>query len=327
MGAKRIEKLTKEHRASFTEWVDRWTAIGRSTEPMDRERAAAGVASAYKAAGLSAPTIFWAGSPMSGAIMRDMIVSVLQDRATNSVLDDDAWRGVADAVRAKMQNGVALSMPASWQKECIWGCHDAGWLGFYDWFAHHGLADICAPLYGLTEVARSAGWWWAHRSFAVVSDRPSVLHDELIGPHRRRLHNPNGPSVTYRDGWSCWHWHGLSVPRWVIEEPTIERIMAEANVEVRRAAIESLGWDHLLDHMVLVDHDDDPHRGDLYNPPAIWAADNDAAVRVLIVRNGTPAPDGSWPQYGLTVPAEVSSVAQAQDWLAGVDGLVLARRT
>jgi hypothetical protein len=191
----------------------------------------------------------------------------------------------------------------------------------------YGLADICAPLHGLTEVAQSAGWWWAHRGFAVVSDRPATLHDEPFGS-RRRLHNPHGPSVTYRDGWSCWHWRGLSVPRWVIEEPTVERIMTEPNVEVRRAAIESYGWDRLLDHMTLVDHDDDPHRGDLYDPPAIWIdSDRPAPIRVLIVRNGTPAPDGSWPLYGLTVPAVVDTVSRAQDWLAGVDGLVLARRT
>ena len=47
-----IPGLTDEHRASFGEWVDKWTAIGRCTDPADRARAEGGVAEAYRAAGM-----------------------------------------------------------------------------------------------------------------------------------------------------------------------------------------------------------------------------------------------------------------------------------
>ena len=35
-------------------------------------------------------------------------------------------------------------------------------------------------------------------------------------------------------------------PGWVIAAPSVEAITAEENVEVRRCAIESLGWDRFI---------------------------------------------------------------------------------
>jgi len=37
------------------------------------------------------------------------------------------------------------------------------------------------------------------------------------------------------------------VPDWVITSPTIDRIKEENNVEVRRCAIERIGWDPYID--------------------------------------------------------------------------------
>jgi hypothetical protein len=156
--------------------------------------------------------------------------------------------GVRAGVRAGVGAGVGAGVRAGWWREILFGAHDAAWVSYYDWFCHHGLADICAPLDGLTLLAQSAGWCWVHHGFAIVTDRPVTLHDELIAgtTYRRRLHNASGPSVTYTDGWSLWHWHGLPVPRWVIESPTVEAIAKESNAEVRRAAIESYGWDRYI---------------------------------------------------------------------------------
>jgi hypothetical protein len=48
--------------------------------------------------------------------------------------------------------------------------------------------------------------------------------------------------VVFPDGWAVHSWHGTRVPSWVIDGPTVERIAAERNVEVRRCAIERIGW-------------------------------------------------------------------------------------
>ena len=43
MSQTKIESLTPEQEARFDEFVDKWTAIGLSTEPADRPRAEAAI--------------------------------------------------------------------------------------------------------------------------------------------------------------------------------------------------------------------------------------------------------------------------------------------
>lgn len=295
-----IEQLTDEHRASFDSYVDKWTAIGRSTEPMDRDRAAAALADAYKAADLDPPAeIHYALSPLAGVKLRNEIL------ASHGVTETPAWHS-----------------------NVVYGCHDVAWMAFYDWFGDHGLAEQVAPLRGMMELSKSAGWCWLYRGFAVVTDRPSSIQDGLIGERRRRCHcAEKRPSVEYRDGWKLWHWHGLAVPEWVVMDPTPERIWAERNDEIRRCAIESLGLDRWVEEagLELIAADPDPHVGTLYDCPDIY----EEPVKVLVVRNGTPDVDGTWPTYGRTVPATVRSPHEAQAWLAGVpaEAYDLARRT
>jgi hypothetical protein len=98
----------------------------------------------------------------------------------------------------------------------------------------------------------SACWWYAHRDFVIVSERPTVIHREITDPSRprgwgsHRLHSEDGPAVGFRDGWGVWAWHGTRVPQRVIEQPemlTIQQITAEENAEIRRVMIERMGWE------------------------------------------------------------------------------------
>jgi hypothetical protein len=206
----------------------------------------------------------------------------------------------------------------------VYGCHDAGWLSFYDWFGRHGLADVCAPLAGLTALARSAGWTWLHRGFVVISDRPATLHDEIVIGRRRQLHNARGPSVTYRDGWSLHHWHGTLVPAWVIDNPSVEQIAAEKNTEIRRCAIESLGWPTYLQALNVqpISVEDDPgnpgHQLALYDVPD---ADRlfGGHVRLLVMDNASRDRDGSRRTFGETVPGHLTSAVDAAAWQFDTD--------
>jgi hypothetical protein len=114
------------------------------------------------------------------------------------------------------------------------------WLALYDFLARGcGLAEPAAAS-GLMEVARSAGWWWPYRSAVVLSERPLRLHRDQAG----LLHGERGPALVYPDGWSIWAWHGVRVPRRVIEQPdglTHAHVVAEPDPEVRRVMIEVAG--------------------------------------------------------------------------------------
>jgi hypothetical protein len=175
------------------------------------------------------------------------------------------------------------------------------------------------------EASSAAGWWWPLRDFVMVADRPRVLRLEQAGPAGRRshrLHCDTGPALAWPDGWALYYWHGTPVPADLIERGWgVERIFAEDNVEIRRCAIERLGWDRFIaaaglrqvgpaapdpgnpgQSLVLYDL---PDR--LFRRPA----------RVLLCTNGTPERDGTRRRYGLLVPPDVNDPVAAAAWTYG----------
>jgi hypothetical protein len=99
-------------------------------------------------------------------------------------------------------------------------------------------------------LARSCGSWWPGNGTCVIAERPTTIHTEPspTATHGElRTHNAHGPAIEYADGRGVHVWHGTYVPRWVIDNPTAERIITERNVEIRRCAIEAIGWDTFID--------------------------------------------------------------------------------
>lgn len=96
-----------------------------------------------------------------------------------------------------------------------------------------------------------------------MAERPTTLHSEPI-PGRvhneHRLHHSESPALEFQDGDAVFVLHGTIVPDWVVRDPTAERIARERNVEIRRCAIERIGWDTYIDaaDLALVDQADDP---------------------------------------------------------------------
>jgi hypothetical protein len=181
--------------------------------------------------------------------------------------------------------------------------------------------------------AQSAGWWWPGLDFVVVSDRPAVVRTEPEGDLPGRLHCADGPAIVWRDGWRLYFWHGTRVPEWVVTNPTMAAVAAEPNVEVRRCAIEAMGWDTYITGagLRLVDTASDPGNAGcvlrLYDlPREVWGTPG----RVLLVTNGSAERDGTRRRYGLAVPAGTAGALEAAAWTYGLTGeqyTRLARRT
>lgn len=185
------------------------------------------------------------------------------------------------------------------------------------------------------DLVRSSGWWWAFDDCCVISDRPRTLSTEpatAAADSPRRLHRTDGPAVEFRDGTRVLAIHGTVVPEWVLTDPTVPRIMAESNVEVRRTAVEQMGWDVFVAdaELTLRDRRDDPGNPgsslELYDGPANWLRNS----RILLVVNGSRERDGTRRRYGLTVPAWIDSAIAAAGWTYGLSGdtyAELVRRT
>src|SRR5487761_502195 len=88
----------------------------------------------------------------------------------------------------------------NWYAGRIAGQHWAGWYSYFAAMAELGVKNLEPLLEGQCEVGKNAGWWWAYRGFAVVTDRPAVLCRDALG----RLHAEHGPAIAYRDGWGFW---------------------------------------------------------------------------------------------------------------------------
>jgi hypothetical protein len=178
-------------------------------------------------------------------------------------------------------------------------------------------------------VAQSCGWWWPREGVCVISERPIAVRTEVWGDDGEvRLHCADGPAVCYADGWDLYAWHGTQVPSWVVTDPSVHRIAREANVEVRRCAIEHIGWASYIDQagLRLVASAPDPG-----NPGSqLRLYDMRKETRVLLAVNGSVERDGRRRRYGLTVPGVFEDPIAAAGWTYGLSAeqySLLVRRT
>ena len=184
------------------------------------------------------------------------------------------------------------------------------------------------------EDAQGAGWWWPFKDFVMVCEPPVELHLEQVGPRgwgSHRLHCETGPAVRWSDGWGVYSWHGTNVPAWVIENPTVEKAMAERNTEIRRCALEAIGWGELEPHLgdpidVCADPGNAPHELKLYRLPDKLNSYGQP-INLLLMTNGSPDRSGSLRRYGETVPAQLTSAIAAASWQYGVDPSAYAQLT
>lgn len=164
---------------------------------------------------------------------------------------------------------------------------------------------VTAPL---VQVALAAGWWWPFRHVAVLAERPARARWDAAG----RLHADGAPAVRYPDGFAVWAWHGVRVPRLVIERPqrlTVGSILQEPDVEARRVMVERYGTGRFLrGGGAIREHVDD--WGTLWR---LELAGEEPLVMVEVI-NSTPEPDGSFTTYWLRVPPTVATARAAVAW-------------
>jgi len=348
--AEKITELTPEQEAALEPHRDMWLDIGLSTERANRTEAEAGAREAYTIAGLDQPeAVIWLDSPMEGAIGAWMLASSLAEEAAAgtiaiesrpsimSLTDTDCderypevwerimavigrdkdyptfsevWAGTTPSARNGAKSAIREQV-----RSAAYGQHDAGWLSFNDYFRVVVPVEGTEKVSGLIRVAKSCGWWWPFDRAIILTERPTALH---LDP-QQRLHNADGPAIEYADGFALYSWHGTRVPVEMIRgEWDTTRILQEPNAEVRRSAIERLGWDEFVVEAKLEQVGevmDDPGNPGctiaLYDVPAVIY---DEPVRVLICTNGTTERGGTRRKFGLTTPVECATPLEAAAW-------------
>ena len=204
--------------------------------------------------------------------------------------------------------------------------YEAYWMAFYQ----SGLQIAGLPasdrLDPLVRATSGMGWWWPQQGIAILTDRPTVIARD----GQARLHCEDGPALAYADGYSMWSWHGTRVSQDLIETGwDTTRILREENTEIRRCAIEHLGWGQFVRDAGLAqvgetvpDPGNPGHLLALYDVPERVYGDMD--VRVLLCTNGTVERDGTRRRFGLTVPADIPDPLSAAAWTFGLDATTYA---
>jgi len=188
-------------------------------------------------------------------------------------------------------------------------------LAFTDFCCRHlGIAlapDEREALEPIMTLARSTHAYACSERACFVFERPVFLKFDA----EWQLHADEAPCLSYSDGYEVYAWHGTLVPyHAILQEPTVEMIDAERNVEVRRVLISRFGEERfLLDGGAI--KEDCSDFGTLYRREF-----NNAEPLVMVaVRNHSPEPDGSHRVYYLRVPAFIHTARQAVAWTFDLD--------
>ena len=349
----RLSALTPDQRAAMDTHADLWIERGMSTEPADRARVEDGLRRCYEYAGIPwHGNVVWVGSPLVAALAGPIAASALRSgavrgavygavdgavsRAVRGAVDDAVYGAVDDAVSRAVRGAVDGAVDdavygavddavrGAWWKR-LGGMMWSGWVAYLTYYRDHARDTAGEQTWerlDAYEDAMSASWVHPWTTHAVISDRPSTIRLEQVGPRgwgSHRLHCADGPALQWRDGWALHYWHGVRVPADLIESGwDVDRILSEPNTEIRRCAIERMGWPHFVEaaKLKMVGHEcADPgnpgHTLALYDVPSRIYGE---PVRLLLCDNATPERDGTRRRFGLTVPASIADPIHAAAW-------------
>ena len=257
-----IAEPTPEQEAKLPAYRDKWMKIGTDTTPINQERARKVIYNLYENAGLARPNkIHFTSSPAAA-------IRLARELGAKDVSYDDFY----------------------------WGRHEAGNMGFYDFFLNEVKTPGIEKMQLLIDACKELGWTLFYDTDVIVSECPCEVHID----DQSRLHNVKGPAVRFTDGENAvYAVHGVRLPAYVIEQPekiTVHDIEHEPNAEVRRVKIDQYGQSrYITDSGATVVHKDD--FGTLFRKDI----PGDEPLMMVKVVNSTAEPDGTFKDYFIRV--------------------------
>jgi hypothetical protein len=223
-------------------------------------------------------------------------------------MGEGIWRAAAEAV------GRPLT---PWFRSSVWGV-----LSYSLWHAvsaYDQADDMADLLYfdtyyapnearALAQFSECVSGFWCGKTVALLVRHPMLLTFDEEG----RLHNATGPSVTFRDGWAIYAWHGVCVPERLITAPdelNRDDFFGAENVEARRIIQERMGA-RFVDEIGGRFIDGGTH-GVLYEVDL--PGDPEQVARYVQV-----ADPSTGHEYYLRVPPTIQTAEEAVAWTFGV---------
>jgi len=295
-----IKTIPKHVKAQFPEIIKQAIKDNLSCEPADRPTAERALRNIYRNIGYKHEIkIIWVESPIVGAVLASVI----------STFSDKDFKSDKTILKQKAISAVK-------NKQIKWELWRAGqfwisWNVFIDtllkFIPYNKIYDSNIEEYKL---AKSAGYYWAFEKLAIICERPKLIKLD----DQNRLHNPDGPSISYGPLFELYSWHGVTIPKeWILDKTflTAEIALKTVNIEQRRAACEILGWNKIVKGLKgkVIDKHPNPQVGELIEVH-IPDIGKEKFLRVLC---------GTGREFALPVPPEMKTALQAQAWTWGLN--------
>ncbi|MDB9511632.1 hypothetical protein PN499_10600 [Kamptonema animale CS-326] len=275
-----IDKLTLEQEALMVIYREKWKAIARSTEPIDRDKAADTVKAIYAALGQQEPKITFFDSPYAALKSISLLDSLpsfqgdSMDMALRKILDSyrrhlkgklfgKVWiffqTGFLREISDKLSSQIAeekITIPQISGLITLQQNRDLS--SRIDYFLS-GLSIYCQEnqykweLY--LSLAANCGWIYGFEEICYVCDRPRIMSLDS----EEQLHAEGVPAVQFADGFSVYAYHGVILPEKYgkvhPQQWRSEWLLSEDNGQLRRALIEGIGYERICQESAAVELD------------------------------------------------------------------------
>ncbi len=207
-----------------------------------------------------------------------------------------------------------LSSPAisCYLDDAVCTPYESGMYSFYSYLCGvAGAQELKELMDVFLQLAGCAGWVVPYENLCLVSDKPVRMECNPTG----ELHSLSGSALEFPDGFSVHAVDGIVVPDYVVTQPqkiTTRMIDHERNAAMRRILIKRYQGNFYDDCGAALAAED--RLGRLYRKRRLFDTDF-TFVRVL---NSTREPDGSYKEYVLRVPPEVTTPTEAIAWTFGM---------
>ena len=238
---KKIEKLTKKQEAQLEVYRDKWLAIGLSTEQPSFERTKEIIDNVY---------IHLLEKPIVPVVVLDnpydTWVAVCIHASERNQVGNQVWNQVENQVRNQVRDQKNL---LNFVYPYLDGNLMSGYFSFYDFCLNELKVDLDIKFKNIFNVYKDTSELsliYPFDDICFVCSKPI----EIYFNENKVLHNSNGASIKYKNGFELYHLNGVKVTKEIVkikpEKITVNMILQEQNVEVRRELLRKLGIDNFI---------------------------------------------------------------------------------
>ena len=254
---KKIEKLTKKQEAQLEVYKNKWISIGLSTEHPSFERTKEIIDNVYvhllqktvvPVVVLDNPYDTW---------ISVCIYAFEENQVRNQVENqvwDQVWNQVENQVRNQVWNQVGNQVRD--QKDLmdfiypyIEGNFISGYFAFYDFCLNELNLDLDINLknnFNVYKDTSELSLVYPFNDICFACSKPI----EINFNENKVLHNAQGASIKYKNGFELYHLNGVKITKEIAkikpEKITVNMILQEQNVEVRRELLRKLGINNFI---------------------------------------------------------------------------------